>query len=90
MQLIFQNDHVVINLVGVLFGGCYRRSYFELCVCARGQWKVRIRLIGEHEYFGGWSCNINIFSPCIMTQQKWESVTFVDLTKMICKHLIKI
>ena len=48
MQLIFQNDHVVINLVGVLFGGCYRRSYFELCVCARGQWKVRIRLIGEH------------------------------------------
>ena len=49
MQLIFQNDHVVINLVGVLFGGCYRRSYFELCVCARGQWKVRILRIGEHE-----------------------------------------
>ena len=48
MQLIFQNDHVVINLVGVLFGGCYRRSYFELCVCARGQWKVRILRIGEH------------------------------------------
>ena len=49
MQLIFQNDHVVINLVGVLFGGCYRRSYFELCVCARGQWKVRILRIGEHD-----------------------------------------
>ena len=49
MQLIFQNDHVVINLVGVLFGGCYRCSYFELCVCARGQWKVRILRIGEHE-----------------------------------------
>ena len=49
MQLIFQNDHVVINLVGVLFGGCYRRSYFELCVCARGQWKVRILRIREHE-----------------------------------------
>ena len=48
MQLIFQNDHVVINLVGVLFGGCYWRSYFELCVCARGQWKVRILRIGEH------------------------------------------
>ena len=48
MQLIFQNDHVVINLVGVLFGGCYRRSYFELCVCARGQWKVRILRIAEH------------------------------------------
>ena len=48
MQLIFQNDHVVINLVGVLFGGCYRRSYFELCVCARGQWKVRILRIREH------------------------------------------
>ena len=61
MQLIFQNDHVVINLVGVLFGGCYRRSYFELCVCARGQWKVRILRIGEHEIwhtfsrkFGPW------------------------------------
>ena len=50
MQLIFQNDHVVINLVGVLFGGCYRRSYFELCVCARGQWKVRILRIGEHAF----------------------------------------
>ena len=52
MQLIFQNDHVVINLVGVLFGGCYRRSYFELCVCARGQWKVRILRIGEHGFRG--------------------------------------
>ena len=50
MQLIFQNDHVVINLVDVLFGGCYRRSYFELCVCARGQWKVRILRIREHEH----------------------------------------
>ena len=50
MQLIFQNDHVVINLVGVLFGGCYRRSYFELCVCARGQWKVRILRMQKLNY----------------------------------------
>ena len=60
MQLIFQNDHVVINLVGVLFGGCYRRSYFELCVCARGQWKVRILRIGEHGVSDQTHCKLKL------------------------------